>query len=102
MQLGTEAAGGSADAVAPAGAQRAEAMPPDISAHVVNQQVNPSTAGDFAHPLGNILLVVVDDVIRAQVTGLFDLLGCAGGGDDGCAHDVLEHLDRRCAHAGRR
>ena len=100
VQLRPQAAGGSADAVAAAGTQGAEAVGPYVSAHVVHQQVNTGSAGDLAHPLGDVLLVVVDDVVRAQAAGQFGLFRRAGGGDHRRAHHVLEHLDRRRAHAG--
>ena len=101
MQFGAQPAGGAAGAVASAGAQGAKAVGPDVGAHMVHHQVHAGAAGDFSHPLGDVLLVVVDDIVGAQVAGQLRLFGGAGGGDDGGAHHIFEYLNGGGADAGR-
>ena len=83
MQFRPQPAGRAADAIPAAGAKRTEAVSPNVRADVVDQQVHPGAAGDLSHALGDVFLVVIDHVVRAQAAGQFRFLGRAGGGDHG-------------------
>ena len=99
MQLSAQAGGGPADAVASAGPQRGKGRAEEVGADVVDHTVDARSAGDFPHPLPNILIFVVDHHVRAQGYRLGCFFGAASGGDDFGADDVFGHLDGGGANA---
>jgi hypothetical protein len=63
--------------------------------------IDAALAGDPLHFGGNVLFVVVDDLIRAELARAGQLLLAAGGRDDATVKQ-LRDLYRRLAHAARR
>src|SRR5215472_8929043 len=82
------------------GRQRFQALLPGGDADVLDHHVDAALSGELFDFGGNVLLVVIDHVVRAQFVGLGELGGAAGGGD----HAALKHLrdlDGRGADAAR-
>ena len=76
---GVEAGGGAAGDQASAEGERFQALGPGGEAHVFHHHIDAALAGELANLGGNILLVVIDDVVGAEFARLGEL-GLAAGG----------------------
>ena len=101
VQFGPQAGGGAADGIAAAGAQGIKGAVEKFGAHMVNEGIHPGAAGQRLDPLGNILLLIVDNFVRAQFPGFGRLFRAAGGGNDPRAHHIFGDLNGGGADAGR-
>ncbi len=82
-------------------AGRIEGGLPRRSPDPVECHPNAGTAGNFAHPLGCVLLLVEDDMVRpGRACGIG--LGFGGDGADHFGTDVLEPLDQHQPGPARR
>src|SRR5262249_21164795 len=76
------AGGGAAGHDFAAGLQRLHALLPGSVAHVLKNDVAHGAVGDVLHFLGDLLLVVIDGMVGAELARLVHLVLVAGGGND--------------------
>src|SRR5215472_9993160 len=83
VEGGLRPGGGAAGYDLAAWLQRFHALLPGGLPDVLEDDIAHTPVGKIPHFLGNLLLVMVDDVIGPQLTALVELVFVAGGGDAG-------------------
>src|SRR6185437_2019977 len=84
------------DAPAPGNATKSSIK--GVTSHGIVDHISPVAAGDSFHPLANVFLGIVDEVIGAMLLRDRQLLCASGTGNHPRSHG-LSDLDRREAHA---
>jgi len=98
VKLRFVAGGGAASNKRTARLERTHAVGPRGHAHMLEDNVDAALGGDAPHFVRNLLFVVVDGMVGAELARLGQLALVTGGGDDlGTQH--LGNLNGRRAHA---